>query len=57
MMLLNLAELNRKISRLNEQFNAWTDKFTSNSMFAIIVTIIMFILAIAVIGSLSKKEK
>lgn len=57
MMILNWTELSRKLDKINEQFNAWTSKFTDNNMFAIVVTVVMFILAIMVIGSLSKKQK
>lgn len=57
MMILNWTELMRKVDKINEQFNAWTDKFTDNNMFAIVVTVVMFILAVIVIGNLSKKQK
>lgn len=57
MMLLNWRSFIRSLEKYNEQFNAWTDKFTDNSMFAIVVTVVMFFLALAVIGSLSKRQK
>lgn len=57
MMLLNWRSIIRTLEKYNEQFNAWTDKFTDNSMFAIALTVLMFFLSLAIIKILTNKRK
>ncbi len=42
---LNIITIAEELTKINDKFNAWTDKFTSNSVVASFLTLGIFLIA------------
>lgn len=52
---INIVTISQTLENLNQKFNAWTDKFTSNGIFASILTLGVFLVVCIAINHYANK--
>ena len=52
---ISILTIREEINKLNERFNAWTDKFTSNGVIASFLTLGLFLAVCVAINHFANK--
>lgn len=52
---LSILTISEEMNKINERFNAWTDKFTSNGVVASFLTLGLFLIVCIAVSSFSNK--
>lgn len=50
-----LLTFQQSLNKINDNFNAWTDKFTSNSFVAGLITLGVFVVLCVIINNIANK--
>lgn len=52
---LSILTIGEEMNKINERFNAWTDKFTSNGVVASFLTLGLFLIVCIAVSRFSNK--
>lgn len=52
---LDILTISQEINKINERFNAWTDKFTSNGVVASFLTLGLFLIICIAVSRFASK--